>query len=69
MRSFTRTMARRRVVVNLLNGQAFQGILWDQRGPLLVLRNAVMIVPGGHHPVDGEVVVERSQVSFIQVLP
>lgn len=63
-----RTLVRRRVVVNLLTDRAFVGILWAQRGPLLVLRDAVMHEPGRQpSPVDGEVVIERDQVEFIQI--
>lgn len=69
MFDFRRTLVRRRVVVNLIhNDRAFVGILWAKRGPLLVLRNAVMHEPGAEpSEVDGEVVVERGQVQFIQV--
>lgn len=68
MLSFRRTLERRRVVVNMNGGRAFAGILWARRGPLLVLRNAVMHEPGGATvPLDGEVVVERARVEFIQV--
>lgn len=63
-----RTAVRRRVVVNLAD-KAFSGILWAKRGPLLVLRD-VELLEAGREPqrVDGEIVVERSQVEFIQVL-
>jgi small nuclear ribonucleoprotein (snRNP)-like protein len=66
--SFHRTLVRRKVVVNLHSNRAFVGILWAQRGPLLVLRNAIMHEPGAKpSPIDGELVVERAQVEFIQV--
>ncbi len=65
---YRRTAVRRRVVVNLTSGRAFEGILWAQRGPLLVLRDATMHEPRlPPAPVDGEVVVERSKVEFMQV--
>lgn len=68
MFGYQRTVVRRRVVVNLLTDRAFTGILWARRGPLLVLRDVVMHEPGGaSSPVDGEVVVERDQVEFIQI--
>jgi hypothetical protein len=67
---FLRTLVRRRVVVNLASGRAFRGILWAKRGPLLVLREAAMFEPGVPPvPVDGEAVIERRTVEFIQVLP
>lgn len=59
---------RRRVVVNL-EGQAFSGVLYRVRGPLLVLRDAKLHLPGQEaQAVDGEVVVERSKVEWVQVL-
>lgn len=68
MFAWRRTAVRKRVIVNLPD-RAFAGILWAQRGPLLVLRNAEMLEPGGQAvPMDGEVVVERSQVEFVQIV-
>lgn len=60
---------KRRVIVNLKTGRAFRGILWQRRRGYLVLRQAEMLQPaGGTTPVDGEVVVERANVDFVQVL-
>jgi len=65
---FRRTLMRKKVIVNLHSGRAFVGILWARRGPLLVLRNVTMHEPGAAAAhVDGEVVIERDQVEFIQV--
>jgi small nuclear ribonucleoprotein (snRNP)-like protein len=65
---FRRTLLRKRVVVNLHSGRAFVGILWAQRGPLIVLRDVALHEPGAAPAaVDGEIVVERLQVEFIQV--
>lgn len=58
----------RSVIVNLSSGQAFQGVLWRKRGPLLTLRNVTLLERGGSTRVDGEVVIERNRVDFIQVL-
>lgn len=57
-----------RVLVNLDDGRAFDAVLYDRRGPLLILRDARLIEPGVD-PValDGEVIVERPRVTFIQV--
>lgn len=62
-----RCLVRKKVVVNA-GDQAFEGILYAQRGPLLILRNATLHEPGTQ-PVqlDGEVVIERTCVDFIQV--
>lgn len=61
----------KRVLVNLDDGKAFDGILYARRGPLLILREARLIEPGAEQPVavDGEVIVERPRVSFMQVQP
>ncbi|MEU1506439.1 hypothetical protein [Kitasatospora sp. NPDC005748] len=63
-----RTALRRRVVVNLAD-KAFTGVLWAKRGPLLVLRDAALL-EAGRDPqrVDGDVVIERTRVEFMQVL-
>lgn len=68
MFAWRRTAVRKRVVVNL-PGKAFSGVLWAKRGPLLVLRDVSLLEPGRDtQGVDGEVVIERAQVEFIQVL-
>jgi hypothetical protein len=55
------------VVVNL-EDKAFAGALWAKRGPLLVLRDVTLMQHGAADtPMDGEVVIERSRVEFIQV--
>lgn len=70
MLSFRRTLTRKKVVVNLHSSRAFVGILWAQRGPLIVLRNVTMHEPGAAPAdIDGEVVIERSEIEFIQVTP
>lgn len=61
-----------RVLVNLLDGRAFDGLLISKRGPLLELADARLFsAPGGAEPaaLDGRVLVERPQVAFIQVRP
>jgi hypothetical protein len=65
-----RLLITRRVVVNLLSGDAIRGVLLRKRGPLLVVADCEVFPSSGDSAkVDGEIVVERSQVSFIQVLP
>lgn len=69
MLAYRRTVVRRRVLVNLVNGRAVEGVLFRQRGPLLVVKDARLHEPGAEPAaVDGEVVVERSRVDFIQAL-
>ncbi|MFJ3878058.1 hypothetical protein ACIPW5_11420 [Streptomyces sp. NPDC090077] len=62
-----RTAVRKRVVVNLTD-KAFAGVLWAKRGPLLILKDAVLMQHGAADtPMDGEVLIERAKVDFIQV--
>lgn len=64
-----RLVKARRVVVNLRSGQAIQGLLVRQSGPLLFLAEA-QLLEGNNNPVpiDGQAVVERPGVDFIQIL-
>lgn len=61
----------RRVIVNAVDDSALEGVLWKSRGAWLVLRDVMLMEPGNPQrtAVDGEVVIHRSRVSFIQVLP
>ena len=62
-----RTALRQRVLVNLVDGSAFDAVLWARRGRLLVLRDAKLIEPGAEAaPADGEVLVDRDRVAFVQ---
>lgn len=61
----------REVIVNLKDdpGTAIRGVLWSSRGAWLTLRNASLLRTAGEpSAVDGEVVVHRSNVSFLQVV-
>lgn len=70
MFAWRRTATRRRVIVNLKTEKAFAGVLWAKRGPLLVLKDADLIEPQqAPVKIDGEILVERSNVDFVQVLP
>lgn len=56
-----------RVLVNLIDGSAIDGLLIDRRGPLLILSDARLLTDS-HEPasLDGEVYIERDRVLFIQ---
>jgi len=69
MFAYQRTVVRRRCLVHLVSGRTIDGILYAQRGPLVVLRDAKLIDAGRPVPADGEVVVERDRIEFIQALP
>ncbi len=58
----------RLVIVNTRTGKAFGGVLWQRRREYLVLRNAELLEGKQRTAMDGEVVIERVNVDFIQVL-
>lgn len=60
------------VIVNMHQDQslAIRGVLWGARGAWLQLREASLIRGRGEpEPVDGEVLIPRDNVAFIQVVP
>jgi len=63
-----RLALRARVLVSLIDGKAMNGVLWSRRGRLIVLRDVTLIEPGTP-PVDmdGEVILDRGRVEFVQV--
>lgn len=69
MRAFMRVAVRRRVVVNIDDGEgsAIEGVLFNETGPLLVLKNATLL-QAGRDPVrlDGDTIIERSRILFVQ---
>ena len=66
---WSRWPTRKRVLINMIDGRAFDAILYAKRGPLLELRDVQLLEPGSDNPVpiDGAVIVERPRVAFIQV--
>lgn len=63
---------RRRVLVNLLHDEGtLDALLWSRRGCWLVLKDARMLRtnPDTSTPIDGEVLVDKGHVAFLQVLP
>lgn len=67
MRAYKRLAVARRVIINT-DTHAFAGILYKQSGPLLVLRDAELLEAGKPPvPIQGEVLVERNRVEFIQL--
>jgi hypothetical protein len=60
----------RSVILNLKSGDVLAGMLWSSRGSWLVLRNANLLKAGAAPtPIDGEAVVHRDNLAFVQVLP
>lgn len=70
MRRYRNLVAHRRMLVNLVDGSALDGVLWDERPPLLVLRDARLHEPGADKPapLDGDVVIDAARIAFVQVL-
>ena len=70
-RTYGRLAMSRRVMVNLTTGNAVDGILWDERGQFIVLRDATLHVQeaGGPSKLDGEVILDRTRIEFVQVIP
>jgi len=70
MFAWRRSALHRRVLVALRTEKTFRGVLYAQRGPLLILKD-VELLEHGRDPVrlDGDVVIERPNVDFVQVLP
>lgn len=60
----------RQVIVNLDGGDAIRGVLFGSRGAWLTLKEADGLTEGQPAArIDGDVVIHRSKVQFIQVLP
>lgn len=48
---------------------AIQGVLWSSRGAWLTFKDAALLKPGvPPTKMDGDVVIHRSNVAFMQVL-
>jgi hypothetical protein len=59
----------RQVLVNLVSGNAVSGVCTYNGRTALVLRGATVHEPGADpSPADGEVLIERINVDFIQLL-
>lgn len=64
-----RLVTRKRVLVSLRSGSAVEGVLWKRRGRVVVLKSAQLHEPGSAPAsMDGDVVVDRDQVEYTQVV-
>ena len=63
-----RDRLRQKVVVTLKSRASFSGVLFEVDDRSYVLRNAQALDPGGAGvvPVDGEVVLARADIEFLQ---
>jgi hypothetical protein len=63
-----RYVVRRRVVVNLRTGTAVSGVVTEVRGPLLIVRDATVHDGDQAAPADGEIVIDRANVDYVQAV-
>lgn len=56
------------VVVHLTDEQSIRGVLWAVHADCLILRHATYLAQDASSTVDGEVVIPRTQVAWMQVL-
>lgn len=72
MNFFQKYPELRQVLVNLKSGTAFKAVVFRRKGDYLVLKSAEIIQDRGQQakkqPVDGEVMIFRADVDFIQVI-
>lgn len=62
-----RLMTRKKVLVNLRSGRAMTGVMWSRKGRVLVLKSAELIEGVEPVPMDGDVVIDRDQIEYVQV--
>ncbi len=70
MKRLLRQRLRRRVVLTLKSGEAFSGVLFDADRESVILREAEALgagARGANVGVDGEVLVLRADVSYMQL--
>jgi len=64
-----RLVVRRRVLVQLDTGRAVVGTLWSTKGRRVVVKGAELFEPGSEPTrMDGDVVIERARVEYIQAV-
>lgn len=67
---YRKIVVARRVIVNLRDETAIAGYVTESTRGVIVLRGAELLVSGAEPlSVAGEVVIDRENVSFIQIPP
>jgi hypothetical protein len=61
-----RSRVKRRALVSCKDGQTFSGVLWSTDRGCLVLKQTSLIGNDAAAAVDGEVLILRADVAFIQ---
>ena len=68
MKRWLQQLTRRTVTVHTTDGQSLKGILIGEYRDSLVLAHAEYLTGDTREPLDGEAVILRDRVSWIQVL-
>lgn len=67
---FNRWPVYERVLANLTDGSALDGVLIRKTGPLIVLSDCTLYSAAGQpQSLDGEVYIERGRVLYLQSVP
>lgn len=56
------------VIVHLADDQSIRGVLWAVYTDCLVLRHAAYLAPSAVQKLDGEVVIPRERVAWMQTV-
>lgn len=68
IRSYLETVERSRVVVHTRGGSSIEGVLTGLYPDCLVLEHASALSGSGRLSIDGEALIERTKVDWIQRL-
>ena len=67
MRAFKALAFYKKVLV-ATTGPTFRGILFNTKGDFIVLKNVELLEEDKIIQMDGEVIIDRNKIEFIQVL-
>lgn len=60
---------RKRVIINTKSDKTFRGIIWKHNSQFVILKNVELLHSSKQAtPVDGEVIIYRTDIDFIQVI-
>jgi small nuclear ribonucleoprotein (snRNP)-like protein len=61
-------LARETIAVHLSDGTSLKGVLVAVHGDCIVLESAVTLTEEGHVPIDGQAVLPRAKIAWLQRL-
>jgi small nuclear ribonucleoprotein (snRNP)-like protein len=67
-KQFLASKVRQRIVVNLTDDSSIRGVLLDVHADCIVLAQAEALAPDASVPIDGETLILRERVKWVQVL-